>query len=192
MAFRPRGQATSYASWLNTEKRQRCFSPWAQDRLGCGVEVTSAGSGGEESQRSWGRASGCTTGLLAPWSVAHAGGEGRAGVRGAEDAPARVNCGGAGAGQRRRLLKSERRRGGAGVRGALEGLLRLRVTQGAAADKKGVLAASACEPAVQRSPRFLRGRCGSRSSKLGSASRRGGAGSAGQWAKGCGGAAHGK
>jgi hypothetical protein len=46
------------------------------------VEVTSAGSGGEESWRSWGRASGCTAELLAPRSAAHAGGEGRAGVRG--------------------------------------------------------------------------------------------------------------
>jgi hypothetical protein len=82
MAFRPRGQATSYASWLNTEKRQRCFSPWARDRLRRGVEVTSAGSSGEESRRSWGRASGCTAGLLAPRSAAHADGEGRAGVRG--------------------------------------------------------------------------------------------------------------
>jgi hypothetical protein len=105
MAFRPQGQATSYASWLNIEKRQRCFSPWARDGLGRGGEVTSARSGGEEGRRSWGRASGCTAELLAPRSAAHAGGEGRAEVRGAEDAPARVNCGGAGAGQHRRLTQ---------------------------------------------------------------------------------------
>jgi hypothetical protein len=59
--------------------------------------VTSAGPGGKEGRRSWGKASGCAAGLLAPQSAAHAGGEGRAGVGGAEDAAAQR------LGQRRRL-----------------------------------------------------------------------------------------
>jgi hypothetical protein len=53
------------------------------------------GSGGEEGRCSWGWTSECSLGVLAPRSAAHAGGEGRAGIKGAEDAPARRNCGGA-------------------------------------------------------------------------------------------------
>jgi hypothetical protein len=65
---------------------------------------------------SWGWTPECSLGILAPRSVAHAGGEGRAGIKGAEDALARKDCGGAEAQQRRRRLKSERLTGGARAR----------------------------------------------------------------------------
>jgi hypothetical protein len=87
-----------------------------RDRLERGGVVTSTEPGGEESRHSWGASLGLR--CRAPGtSASGARGRGRpCWGWGAEDAPARVNCGGAGGGQRRRLLKSEQRTGGAGAR----------------------------------------------------------------------------
>jgi hypothetical protein len=112
------------------------------------------------------RASGYTAGLLAPRPAEHADEEGRTGVGEADDAPARVKCGGAGVGQRRRLLKSERRTGGAGTRvrwgfccglGWPEG--RLRIRGEGKAGRLGVRASRATDPelpAVSLRPDLIR------------------------------------
>jgi hypothetical protein len=101
----PSGSGCCYASRFYTKKGERESSPWARDGCSAAKTCPRRSPAVRRGRRSWGRASGCAAGLLAPRSAAHAGGEGRAGVRGAEDAPARMNCGGAGAEQRRRLTQ---------------------------------------------------------------------------------------
>jgi hypothetical protein len=59
---------TAYKNCCNRMRGQRRRSPWARDRRGRGAEVTSAGSGGEESRCSWGEVLPRVPGLLVPTS----------------------------------------------------------------------------------------------------------------------------
>jgi hypothetical protein len=122
-------------------------------------------------RRSWEEALGCAAGLRVPRSAAHTGGEGRVGIEGPEDVPARANCGGVGDGQRRRLLQSERRGGGAGARGALESCGGVGWPQGRPRIRKeGWQPRCAGRPATDAA--HPAGGCGSPPSERGRASRR--------------------